>query len=182
MALTESMRGSSQSIRVPVWTPDTFSTTWRPFRLKVVVDTLGAQLERRMTTSESQRSDFGFRYRKSVDNRLTSVYCGRGVRSWENRGSGHSKLSPNTSDRLERRLLSGQRFSVAVMDCWRSNHARLLLSAEQSTNRNHLGVGLPWGLAVGDRQPSHQRNVLMPCWAKNSLSSLCVSNPAYLDE
>ena len=137
VALIESMRGSSQSIWVPVRTPDTFSTTWRHFGLKVVVDTLGAQLERLMTTSECQRSDFGFRYRKSVDNRLASVYCGRGVRSWENRGSGHSKLSPNTSDRLERRLLSGQRFLVAVMDCWRSNHARLLLSAEQSRDQNN---------------------------------------------
>ena len=141
MALIESMRGSSQSIWVPVRTPDTFSTTWRPFGLKVVVDTLGAQLERLMTTSECQRSDFGFRYRKSVDNRLTSVYCGRGVRFWENRGSGQSKLSSNTSDRLERRLLSGQRFLVAVMDCWRSNHARLLLSAEQSMQRDAGGGG-----------------------------------------
>ena len=58
MALIESMRGSSQSIRVPVRTPGTFSTTWRPFGLKVVLGTLGAQLERLMTTSECQRSVF----------------------------------------------------------------------------------------------------------------------------
>ena len=135
MALIESMRGSSQSIRVPVRTPGTFSTTWRPFGLKVVLGTLGAQLERLMTTSECQRSVFCFRYRKSVDNSLISVYCGRGVRSWENRGSGHSKLSPNTSDRLERRLPSGQMFLATISLHGDQILMFFLLSVEQAKIR-----------------------------------------------
>ena len=126
------MRGSSQSIRVQIQTPDTFSTTWGRFELKVALGALGTQLEPLMRTSECQRCYFWFRYRRSVDNSLISVYRGRGVQYGENRGSGHSKLSPNTSERLERRLPSGQRFLVAAMDCWRSNHVRLILSAEQS--------------------------------------------------
>ena len=128
-----SMRGSSQSIWVQIRTPDTFSTTWRRFGLKVVLGALGAQLEPRMRTSECQRSDFCFRYRRSADNSLISVYRGRGVQCGENQDSGHSKHSPNTSGRLERRLPSGQMFLGTISIHGGQILTFFLLSAEQAS-------------------------------------------------